>query len=56
MSQIIYYHQYWMATLHDRHECQVCGEFATEAQYLENEHGCVIMVAWLCAIHATLPS
>ena len=56
MSEFLLYRQYWMATLRDRHECEICGELATEAQYLENEDGCVIMVSWICGIHITLPS
>ena len=51
MSQILFYRQYWLATLKDRHICASCGVVATFAKYSENEDGRTINVSWLCVNH-----
>jgi hypothetical protein len=48
MSQIVRYRQYWMATLKDRHQCQMCGELAVNAFEFVGEEGICELVTWLC--------
>ena len=51
MSQVILYRQYWMATLKDRHCCQICGDLAVNAEYLESDNGVIDSVNWVCDVH-----
>ena len=48
MSQVILYRQYWMATLKDRHCCQICGELAISALEFVDKNGMCKSVSWLC--------
>ena len=48
MSPVILYRQYWMATLKDRHCCQVCGELAISALECVDKNGIRESVSWLC--------
>ena len=49
MSQVILYRQYWMATLKDRHCCQICGELAISALEFVDKNGMCESVSWFCA-------
>jgi hypothetical protein len=51
MSQVIFYGQYWMATLKVWHECNICGELAVNAEYFELDHGLISSVDWVCGAH-----
>ena len=51
MSQIVRYCQYWMATLKVRHDCNIYGELAVNAEYLETENGVIHSVDWVCDSH-----
>lgn len=51
MSQIIRYHQYWMATLKERHSCHCCGELAINAFEFLSESGICQSVIWHCDEH-----
>ena len=51
MSQVILYRQYWMATLKDRHCCQICGELAVSAEFTTNSNDVVQSLRWLCDGH-----
>jgi hypothetical protein len=51
MSQVARYRQYWMATLKDRHDCNICGELAVNAEYLETDNGVIQSVDWVCDAH-----
>jgi len=51
MSQVLVYRQYWMATLKNRQCCQICNDFAIEAEYSEADDGRVIGVSWLSPSH-----
>jgi hypothetical protein len=51
MSKFVRYRQYWMATLKDRHTCQICGQLATSAEYMTNEKDVVQNLRWLCDDH-----
>ena len=51
MSQVILYRQYWMATLKDRHWCQICGELAISALEFVDKNGMCESVVWLCDLH-----
>jgi hypothetical protein len=51
MSQIFRYRQYWMATLKVRHDCNMCGELAVNAEYLESDNGVIHCVEWVCDAH-----
>ena len=51
MSQVVRYCQYWMATLKDRHCCQICGDLAVNAEYLELDNGVIDSVNWVCDVH-----
>jgi hypothetical protein len=51
MSQVILYRQYWMATLKDRRYCEVCGDLAVNAEYLEAEKGDIYNIKWVCDTH-----
>ena len=51
MSQVILYRQYWMATLKDRHCCQICGELAISALEFVDKNGMYESVNWLCDLH-----
>ena len=46
MSQVILYRQYWMATLKDRHCCQICGELAISALEFVDKNGICESVSW----------
>ena len=48
MSQVVRYRQYWMATLKDRHWCQICGELAINALEYLDMHGVCESVSWIC--------
>ena len=48
MSQVLLYRQYWMATLKDRRNCQVCGQLAVNAFEFVGDEGICERVAWLC--------
>jgi len=39
MNQIVVYRQYWMATLKDRHCCQICGDLAITALEFVDKNG-----------------
>ena len=49
MSQIVVYRQYWMATLKDRHCCQICGDLALTALEFVDKNGICESVSWFCA-------
>jgi hypothetical protein len=49
MSWVILYRQYWMATLKDRHYCQICGELAISALEFVDKNGMCESVSWFCA-------
>ena len=51
MSEILRYRQYWMATLKVRHDCNICGELAVNAEYLESDIGVIRSVDWVCDSH-----
>ena len=51
MSQVIRYRQYWMATLKDRHVCQICNEVAINALEFNYENGTCNSVSWFCDRH-----
>lgn len=51
MRQVILYRQYWMATLKVRHDCNICGELAVNAEYLELDNGVIRSVDWVCDSH-----
>jgi hypothetical protein len=51
MSQILCYRQYWMATLKVRYDCNICGELAVNAEYLETDNGIISNVEWVCDAH-----
>lgn len=51
MSQILRYRQYLMATLKVRHNCDICGELAVNAEYLETDNGVIRSVDWVCDSH-----
>ena len=51
MSQILRYRQYWMATLKDRHACQICGDLAVNAQYTVGDCEVIKQVIWSCIPH-----
>lgn len=51
MSQILRCRQYWMATLKIRHDCNICGELAVSAEYLESDNGVIHSVDWVCDSH-----
>ena len=51
MTQVVRYRQYWMATLKDRHWCQICGEFAISALEFVDKNGMCESVSWLCDLH-----
>ena len=51
MSQVILYRQYWMATLKDRHCCQICGELAISALEFVDKNGMCESVSWFCNPH-----
>jgi hypothetical protein len=51
MSQILRYRQYWMAMLKIRHDCNICGELAVNAEYLETDNGVIRSVNWVCDSH-----
>ena len=51
MSQVILYRQYWMATLKDRHCCQICGELAISALEFVDKNGMCESVSWFCDLH-----
>jgi hypothetical protein len=48
MSQVILYRQNWMATLKDRHVCQVFNELAINALEFKDENGTCVSVSWFC--------
>ena len=49
MSQIVVYRQYWMATLKDRHCCQIYCELAISALEFVDKNGIRESVVWFCA-------
>ena len=51
MTQVVRYRQYWMATLKDRHWCQICGELAINALEFVDKNGMCESVSWLCDLH-----
>jgi hypothetical protein len=51
MSRIVRYRQYWMATLKDRHYCEVCGDLAVNAEFLEAEKEDIHSIKWVCETH-----
>jgi hypothetical protein len=51
MSQILEFRQHWMATIRDRHICEICGVLAVSAKYVEVDNGKIEIVKWLCAAH-----
>jgi|688.fasta_scaffold1958848_1 hypothetical protein len=51
MSQILLYRQYWLATLNDRHDCNICGELAVNAEYLESDNVDIGSIDWVCDAH-----
>ena len=51
MSQIVVYRQYWMATLNDRHCCQICGDLAVTALEFVDKNGICESVGWFCDRH-----
>ena len=51
MSQVILYRQYWMATLKDRHTCQICCELAISALEFVDKNGMCESVSWFCDLH-----
>ena len=51
MTQVVRYRQYWMATLKDRHWCQICGELAISALEFVDKNGMCESVSWLCDLH-----
>ena len=51
MSQVMRYRQYWMATLKDRHCCQICGELAVSAFWVMQENDQIEKIYWLCDDH-----
>jgi len=48
VSEIVVYRQYWMATIKDRHCCQICGELAINAFEYVDKNGTCTKVVWLC--------
>ena len=48
MTQVVRYRQYWMATLKDRHWCQICGELAISALEFVDKNGMCESVSWFC--------
>jgi hypothetical protein len=50
MSQVVRYRQYWMATLKERHVCQICGDIAIYAKYLDDGRSGPREVKWLCGV------
>jgi hypothetical protein len=56
MSQVVRYRQYWMATLKDRHCCQICGELAISALEYVDKNGICESVNWLCDQHLPVGS
>lgn len=48
VSQIFQYRQYWMATLKERHVCQICGDMAIDAKYVDDGRSGPRGVRWLC--------
>ena len=48
MSQVVRYRQYWMATLKDRHWCQICGELAINAVEYVRDDGICERIVWHC--------
>ena len=56
MNLIFRYRQYWMATLKIRHDCNICGELAVNAEYLESVDGVVHSVDWVCDAHISTNS
>ena len=51
MSQILRYRQYWIAPVKIRHDCNICGELAVNAEYLETDNGVIRSVNWVCDSH-----
>ena len=54
MSQIVVYRQYWMATLKDRHYCQICGDLAITALEFVDKNGIRESVSWFCDPHLSI--
>ena len=50
MSRIVVYRQYWMATLKDRHYCEICGELAINAMVILDKYGICERIYWHCDI------
>jgi hypothetical protein len=48
MSQVILYRQNWMATLKDRHICQICNQLAINALEFKDDYGTCNSVSWFC--------
>lgn len=48
MSQVILYRQYWMATLKERHVCQICNGLAINALASMDQNGTCNSVGWFC--------
>ena len=51
MSQNVRYRQYWMATLKDCHQCQMCGQLAINALENVDVYGTCETVSWFCDRH-----
>ena len=54
VSQIFQYRQYWMATLKERHVCQICGDMAIDAKYVDDGRSGPREVKWLCGVCSVL--
>ena len=48
MSPVILYRQYWMATLKDRHTCQICDQVAINAYEYVGDEGICERIVWYC--------
>ena len=54
MTQILRYRQYWMATLKERHVCQICCGIAIYAKYVDDGKSGPREVRWLCGVCSVL--
>ena len=51
MSRKIKYRQYWMSTLKDRHNCQMCGELVINAVFIKRSFNGVEGISWFCDLN-----